>query len=284
MRPPPPDGAPHGAARAAPRPGDDPGVGRRADEVRRDLLAAMATGALVAGQRIGGERALAVELGVSRSTLRQALAALEADGAVRRTPGRGGGTFVTASSVGKVDRDLSRIIGVPELLRDQGFTSGSKVVSASVVAADAATARALRLAPGAFVCEVTRIRLADAMPISLETARLPAARFAGLLELPLGGSLYQLLDERYGVRPSEADERIEVVPASADQGRVLGVATGAPLLAITRTSLDETGTPIEHSHDLFRADRTRITVRTRGASSASCTASGTVVAMRTRAV
>ena len=257
-------------------------VGRMAADVRRRLREQISSGALVAGQRLGAERDLAVSLGVSRSTLRQALAALESEGAIRRIPGRGGGTFVAAD---KVDRDLSRIVGVPALLRDQGFVAGSKVISASVVGADGPTAQALAIEPGAFVCEVTRIRLADGSPISLENARLPAERFPGLLELSLGGSLYELLESEFGVRPAEAEERIEVVAATEDEGLILGVPTGAPLLSITRTSVDAAGVPIEHSHDLFRADRTRITVRTHGdagTASASASTHGKVVELRPR--
>jgi len=250
--------------------------------VRRRLLERISSGALAAGQRLGAERDLALEFAVSRSSLRQALSALEADGTVRRIPGRGGGTFVSAD---KVDRDLSRIVGVPALLRDQGFTAGTKVISSSVVSADAATAKALRISTGAFVCEVTRIRLADGSPISLEHARLAAERFPGLLEKPLGGSLYELLEAEYGVVPAEAEERIEVVSATEDEGSILGIPEGSPLLSITRTSTDSQGTPIEHSHDLFRADRTRITVRTRGnaGTAASTTSRGKIVELRTRA-
>ena len=56
-----------------------------------------------------------------------------------------------------------------------------------------------------------------------------------------------------------------MVSASDDEARVLGVAPGAPLISITRTTVDSDGAPFEYSHDLFRADRTRITVRTYGA-------------------
>jgi GntR family transcriptional regulator len=259
-----------------------PRIGPTADDVRRRLLEQISSGALQPGQRLGAERDLSVEYGVSRSSLRQALAALESDGVVRRIPGRGGGTFVSSD---KVDRDLSRIVGVPALLRDQGFTAGSKVMSAAVVAADEATAKALRIQPGSFVCDVVRIRLADGLPISLEHARFPAERFPGLLEQSLGGSLYELLETQYGVRPAEAEERIEVVSATADEGLILGVAEGAPLLSITRTAADGEGVPIETAHDLFRADRTRLTVRTRGqaATASSAVAGGKLVELKARA-
>jgi len=257
-------------------------IGRTADEVRRRLLEQVASGALRPGQRLGAERDLAVEFGVSRSSLRQALASLESDGVIRRVPGRGGGTFVSAD---KVDRDLSRIVGVPALLRDQGFTAGTKLISASVVTSDRPTAGALQIEEGAFVCDVVRIRLADGSPISLEHVRLPASRFPGLLEHSLGGSLYELLAAHYDVHPAEAEERIEVAEATEDEAQILGLPPGAPLLSITRTTVDDAGVPIEHSHDLFRADRTRITVRTRGraGTAGSATSRGKVVELRTRA-
>jgi GntR family transcriptional regulator len=234
-------------------------VGRAGEDAKRRLLEQIRSGALEPGAKLGGERDLARALGVSRSTVRQALAAMEREGIVRRIPGRGGGTFVGHP---KVDRDMSRIVGVPALLRQQGITAGTRVVSTALARADDATRAALRLPEDAYVLDVVRIRLADGIPISLERARLPAHKFPGLLELPLGGSLYELLDTHYGVRPDAAVEHIEVVLASRDEAAILDVAVSAPLLSITRTTCAADGEPFEHSHDLFRADRTKITVRT----------------------
>src|SRR5512140_3801490 len=118
------------------------GVGPAADEVRRGILQQISAGELVPGQRLGAERDLAVAFGVSRSTLRQALGALESAGVVHRVPGRGGGTFVAH---GKVERDLSQVVGVPQLLRRQGIVAGTRVVSTGMVAADDATLAALEL-------------------------------------------------------------------------------------------------------------------------------------------
>lgn len=236
-----------------------PAVGPAAERVRRLLVGQIQQGSLRPGERLATERDLATQLGVSRSTVRQALAALEAAGEVRRIPGRGGGTFVHGR---KVERDLSRVVGVPTLLRAQGMTSGSRILSTAMVVADEETASALALDPGAYVIDVIRIRLADGSPISLEHARLPAERFPRLLELPLGGSLYELLTEHYDTAPGEAEEHIEVTPASADEASILATEKGAPLLSIRRTTRDVDGVVFEYSHDLFRADRTTITVRT----------------------
>ena len=228
------------------------------------LAEQIGSGRLRPGQRLGAERALAAEFGVSRATLRQALAVLEEGGVVRRVPGRGGGTFVAK---GKIERDLSRIVGVPALLRSQGVVAGTRVLSARLAEADDVTAQELRARPGELVVDLVRIRLADGSPFSLEHAKFPARRFPGLLELPLGGSVYELIEEHFGARPAEAVERIEVAAASADEAAILDVEPGAPLMAITRTTTDPDGEPIEFSRDLFRADRTRIVVRTEAGAS-----------------
>jgi GntR family transcriptional regulator len=241
--------------------GQQAASGRTPEDVRHALAEQISAGRLRPGQRLGAERSLAAELGVSRATLRQALAVLEESGVVRRVPGRGGGTFV---SKGKIERDLSRVVGVPALLRSQGVVAGTRVMSARLSEPDESAAQALGLRAGDLVIDLVRIRLADGSPISVEHAMLPADRFPGLLELPLGGSVYELLEEHYGARPKEALERIEVVPASPDEAMVLDVETGAPLLSITRTTTGTGDEPIEFSHDLFRADRTRIVVRTPG--------------------
>ena len=256
-------------------------VGRTPEEVRRTLAEQIGSGQLRPGQRLGAERALAADLGVSRATLRQALAVLEEGGLVRRIPGRGGGTFVAK---GKIERDLSRIVGVPGLLRSQGVVAGTRVVSARLAEADDVTAQALGSRPGELIVDLVRIRLADGSPFSLEHAKFPAQRFPGLLELPLGGSVYELIEEHFGVRPAEATERIEVVLASRDEAAILDIDPGAPLMAITRTTTDSEGEPMEFSRDLFRADRTRIVVRTEADTARAVTDRARVVELRPQAV
>lgn len=227
--------------------------------MRDRILTEIAGGELAPGERLGGERDLAEHYGVSRSTLRAALGALETMGAVRRQAGRTGGTFVAAR---KVERDLRRMAGLPSYLRRQGFSADARVLSTATVEADAETAAALDLPVGALVLEIVRVRLADGEPISYERARFPAARFAGMLDHGLGGSLYDLLQSEFGVKPGEAMEQIEIVGAGAAEAKVLEVKRSTPLVAIIRTAWDRDGRPFEHSHDLFRSDRVRIVVRT----------------------
>ncbi len=241
--------------------GIDSGLGPTSDQVRQQILDLVQRGALRPGQRLGAERSLAEELGVSRASLRQALGWLEDAGVVRRVPGRSGGIFVAGS---KVERDLSRIVGVPMLLRDQGFAAGTRVVSVGVRPAGTQAAEALNIEAGSFIVDLVRIRFADQAPISLEQAMLPADRVPDLPAKDLSGSLYELLDREYGIRPGEAIERIEVAAAGPQEAAILEISANQPVLAITRTTTDPDGVVFEYSRDLFRADRTRMFVRTVG--------------------
>ena len=241
-------------------------LGPAAAALRDRLLAGIAAGSPPPGARLGAERELAVRLGVSRSTLRAALDALETAGAVHRVRGRSGGIFVSQR---RVERDLTSLTGLPAYLRRQGFQSGARVLSTGILPADEETAAALALNEGELVLEVIRVRLADERPVSLERARFPAESFPGLLDRSLAGSIYDLLEADYGLRAGEAEERIEVVSATASDARTLEVRPGAPLVSIVRTAWAADGRQFEHSHDLFRADRVRIVVRVRGREASS---------------
>jgi DNA-binding FadR family transcriptional regulator len=67
------------------------------EETLERLGTAIKLGLLVPGERLPAERELCRQLGISRSTLRQALTALVQSGHLRATRGRSGGTFVAES-------------------------------------------------------------------------------------------------------------------------------------------------------------------------------------------
>jgi GntR family transcriptional regulator len=219
------------------------------------IESAVGRGELAAGDRLPPERQLAEDLGVSRMTLRQALAALESRGLVTRTTGRRGGTFVASP---KVERDVSAFAGLSEQLRRQNVTAGARVLSAAAVPAVGAVAEALELEAGDPVGEIVRVRLADLEPLALERSSFPLARFPGLLDHDLTGSLYDVLAEQYGDAPTHALERLEPVLAGEAEADSLAVPVGAPLMLVERIAYAAGSEPVEFARDLFRGDRTRI--------------------------
>jgi GntR family transcriptional regulator len=221
------------------------------------LADAIAAGQLEPGDRLPAEHDLAAWLGVSRMTLRHALGELAQRGLVTRTVGRGGGTFVAEA---KLEQDLTTLAGFSEQLRRHGKVAGARVLAATAIPASAAAAAALRLGQNDPVFQVRRIRLADGTPIAIEDSLFPAALFPGLLDCRLDGSLYELLEERYGQRPHAARESLEPVVAGVREAEALDIEEGAPLMLVERTAYAASGQPLEFAHDLFRGDRTKVVV------------------------
>lgn len=233
----------------------------RSEELRRRIVADLNSDAYGPGDKLGSERELAERYGISRSSLRQVLSALEEAGFVHRVIGRSGGIFV---GHGQVERDLTDVVGVPAFLANQGYVAGTRVLSTKIAAPDVVTQQALNLGADDFVIEIQRVRLADGSPISLEVAQFPADAFPGLLEQQLAGSLYGILEKHYDLVTSRADERIEAVNATPEEATLLGVKQRSALLLITRIAYDQNDSPCEFSRDLFRGDRTRLAVTVKG--------------------
>jgi GntR family transcriptional regulator len=223
------------------------------------LAGQIAVGALVPGDRLPTEHDLAGWFGVSRMTLRHALAELTTRGLVTKTVGRHGGTFVAAP---KLEQDLTTLAGFSEQLGRHGVVAGARVLSATVRPAGPAAGAALQIGPDVAVYEIRRIRLADGRPIALERSMFPAGRLPGMLESRLDGSLYELLEVRYGLRPHRARESLEPVTAEVREAEALEVDVGAPLMLVERTAYARSGEPLEFARDLFRGDRTRVVVWT----------------------
>lgn len=221
------------------------------------LASAIDDGRLEPGERLPPERELAAQLQVSRMTLRQALDSLERRGVLRRAVGRSGGTFVSER---KVRRDLSHYAGLADQLRTQHIEVSAQVLESFRRGASPAIASALKLPVGEPVFEIARVRIAAGRPVALERTNYPEARYPGLLEHPLDGSIYDLLRTEYGGVPESAVEYLEPIAAGPEEVAALHVPSGAPLMNVERIAFDRDGQPVEFSRDIFRGDRTRMVV------------------------
>lgn len=246
----------------------------RFDRLVRELHALVDDLVAQGAEKLPPERELALRLGVSRSVLRRALELLEKQNRIFRILGRAGGAFIsqTAESAPipsvlfdvksrKVERDLNHVKGVPQMLAEQGFVATTAVISESIETAPPWIAGLLGLSVGADVVSLLRLRFADDVPLSLERMYLNPMRFPDLLSHSPIESLYHLLKEQYGVTIHASDETIEHISAERQVAGFLSVKQGSPLLALRRVSYDVNNVPVEASVDLFRPDRTRLTVR-----------------------
>jgi GntR family transcriptional regulator len=225
-------------------------------QIEQSIAHAIETGALGPGDRIPPERELAERLGISRMTVRQAFDALKGRGLVERGVGRG--TFVASPHV-DIERN-EHLLGFSEQMRRAGLEPGARVLGAEVMRAPGKVARALGIAPGAAVARIQRVRSGGGVALTLEDTWLPAELFPGIVDLDLGGSLYDLMGERYGRAPVRAVEHLSPVAARSFDAEALGVRPRAPLMLVERVAFDESGAAVECAEDRHRGDRARFVV------------------------
>ncbi|PRX50315.1 GntR family transcriptional regulator [Prauserella shujinwangii] len=210
-----------------------------------DLLEAMPP-----GSPIPTERALASDFNVSRTTVRQALADLTAEGRLHRVQGKG-----TFAAEPKVAQRL-QLSSYTEDMRAQGREPSSQLLEVEELHAEGELPKLLGIRTGAKVLRLHRLRLADGEPMALETTHLPLARFRGLRKyVSEGGSLYAVLRERYGVEFDRAEETIETSLAGPQEAELLGADVGMPVLLLSRHSFATDGKPVEYVRSIYRGDR-----------------------------
>ena len=133
----------------------------------RGILQQLIDDELSPGDAIPSERALVERLGVSRVTVRQAIADLVDGGVLERVHGKG--TYVTGP---QVDSWL-HLTSFSREMRDRGLQPATVVLSAREETADDEVSYALRTRPGREVIRVERLRTADGTPMAHEVGLLP---------------------------------------------------------------------------------------------------------------
>jgi GntR family transcriptional regulator len=224
----------------------------RYERVREDLADEIERGRRPSGSRLPPERALAEHFGVSRVTLRRALDELERDGIVARA---GVGWVVASQTVGEPPNVL---MSFSEMAASRGLTPGGRVLDRRVRSATIDEAEALGLAPGAPLFELERLRSMDGVPILIDRTRIPLSLAPGLDEVDLAEtSLYEILEERYAIRPARARFTVEAVAADRRRARLLGLERGEPLLRCQQQTEDARGRQVELCEMVYRGDRYR---------------------------
>jgi GntR family transcriptional regulator len=224
---------------------------RQIEQVLRARLAAMRP-----GERLPSDAELCDEFGVSRMTARNAMQRLAEDGLVQRVPGRG--TFVL---VPPSHRHADRLMAFSHEMRRLGRVPGSRLLAREIRPAGEAQAAALEVPPAAPVVVVRRLRLADAVPIAIETAVLVHRTADVVMAADLeSGSLHEALT-RAGHHLRRGYATITAEAATSEDASLLGVDAGDPLLVERRVIADVQGQPIEATESRYPGDRYALDVR-----------------------
>ena len=216
----------------------------------RELLEELMATQLGPGDPLPSERRLVERFGVSRVTVRNAIADLVASGRLERVHGKG--TFITGP---QIDTRL-HLMSFSREMRARGLDPQTKVLRAEEVPVSAELAPQLHLQVGDPIIRVERLRLADGAPMALEVGCYPSAMFPQLLQRELN-SLYDVFAKHYNVWVTSGQQTVSAESADARHAAVLGVARRAPLLVQERVTW--AGEQVmEVATSAYRADRYRI--------------------------
>jgi GntR family transcriptional regulator len=221
------------------------------EETRDRVLDLMES--LEVGQPIPAERQLAVDLAVSRLTVRAALDELVRDGYLDRR--HGSGTYVTEP---KIAQPLT-LTSFSDDMRRRGMKPGSRTLELISTVAGARLAHRLGVSPEARLIRVKRLRLADSQPMAMEVLHVPESLVPGLTRADFEDhSFYELLRERYGITIASGSQSIEPTVTSEEESEVLGVPLHTPAFLFERTTVSESGRIVEFVRSIYRGDRYRL--------------------------
>ncbi|GEM_PF-95260 len=196
---------------------------------------------LGAEQPLPTQKELCELFGVSRITVRQALAQLIADGVVRRRRSRGPLYFQP-----RVHQRLTRLRGFfTDDLLAAGLHNRTHVRSVRRVK-DARAADLLRVGEAEELFRVERLHEADGAPTAIQVSYVPVATYPGLDRLDLSQSLFALLEQVTGEQITHAVQRMSVRRASTEESLVLHTGRYDPVIQVERVSFSASGQPIEY--------------------------------------
>jgi GntR family transcriptional regulator len=222
-------------------------------QLREILLDLIETG-LTFDEVIPSERELVDRYGLSRMTVRQAITHLVSEGRLYRVVGKG--TFVARP---KIELPL-RLASFTDDMHARGLEPGSRDLERRTTPAFGHLVRALELTTGDLVHVIARLRTADGMPMAVERSHIPAEVAPDLGEVTLADrSLYQVLEERFGVVLDYGEQTIEAGIVDAAEAAPLDVKPGSPVLLMRRRSFAR-GRPVELTMSTYRGDRYQLHV------------------------
>ncbi len=217
------------------------------------LSQALAEGNIGAGEALPSEPTLVREYGVSRTTVRRALARLAAEGCIVRR--RGSGTFAR----GKIERtpsprQLAAILDDPQ-------AASSNTKRRTLSQKNTPTPDFLhREWPefGPTVLTLRAVRQIRGEPAVFETTYVPQEIGRKLSMSRLRADTVLAALEKAGLRAASAEQEVGAVAADPVTAGYLGCAIGSPLLNVRQLVRDAKGRILEYSNSLYRPDRYEI--------------------------
>jgi len=224
------------------------------DQVKEHIKERIASDGFEGG-RIPPEVELANDLGVSRTTVRDALSRLEHEGTIYRR--QGAGTFVREQGL-QIKSRLEDIWSYEQVLEDHGYVPSVRVISEKEMVADPMTVEALGVGPEDTVLVIEKLFLEDEDPVIMTINRIPS-RYLTDTEFTNDEAtpIYEFIEQHCNRTLSYYLSEIVPVSLDADTAEALGVEPGTLAISFDEIGFDQNDTPIVRGTSYFRDDLIR---------------------------
>lgn len=205
--------------------------------------------------KIPSERELMDIFSVSRTTVREAIAALEREGIVEKIHGKG--TFVTLRPV--QEQWMGNISTFSETIERAGMKPGAKLLSNGIKSSPQFISD---MFGGQEFYVIERLRSANDKIMAIERKCFDVGIGLKLESYDLNdANIYKLLEFNIGITPWTAEEIITSNKPSKEDAALLGIPKTSSVLVIERSTWDPEGTLIEFVSTIFRADKYSVNIR-----------------------
>lgn len=202
---------------------------------------------LTPGSVLPTEADLQAQFDVSRSVVRQALAALAAEGLIER--GKGRATTVAPP------REYHRLVQSPVGLASQVALTGASTTTTVLNRVEEAGVSASAILGTTSTLRLERLRAVGGTPVGYIRTWLPLPACATLTSDELtNASLHDVMLQKLGLRVTGGGRQIRAVAADVELANLLCVQIGEPLLLLEGSSNDQHGRAIEVFATWHRAD------------------------------
>ena len=206
--------------------------------------------------RIPSETDLAESLGVSRTTIRDALSRLENEGVIYRK--QGAGTFVNRPGL-QIKSRLEEIWSYKAVLEDHGYVPSTRVLDVRIEPGGSSISAELDLIPGENLLVIEKLFLEDQLPVILTINHIPMKLINREYDTDaLGLPVFEFLSEYGQQHLSYYLSEFVPVLANGSVAENLNIATSKPLLSLEEVGYSEENTPIVKAFSYIRDDLLRL--------------------------
>lgn len=218
--------------------------------IKEDIKERIENNEFTKGQVMPTEKELCEEYGACRVTIRRALEELIGEGILERGFGR---TATVKCEL--VPRSMNSLSGLYEELSKSGIKCSTFILSSTVQRAESELSARMGIQENEEILRLERLRYANGIPLCYQEIFLNGRMCHGL-EMKNGEvSLYNILEKKYGIRLSTAEQTIKAVVSDYRISAMLELPEQTCMLYVMRTAYDDKGTCVEFSNTYYVSTR-----------------------------